>query len=77
MTARNTREKSRKAMGRGKPLSLTDLEIPVRPLLTREEEYHCGSRVREALGRLAEFLPRHPTGSVSYTHLPLPTSDLV
>lgn len=49
-------------MGRGKPLSLTDLEIPVRPLLTREEEYHCGSRVREALGRLAEFLPRHPTG---------------
>lgn len=48
--------------GRAKPLSLTDLEIPVKPLLTREQEVASGSKVRQSLKRLAEFLPRHPLG---------------
>ncbi len=48
--------------GRAKPLSLTDLEIPVKPLLTREQEVSSGSKVRQSLKRLAEFLPRHPLG---------------
>lgn len=47
---------------RGRPLSLTDLEIPIQPLLTREEEVRFGRRVRCALKRLAELLPRHPVG---------------
>ena len=60
-TSRQTVTPKSKAAAR-KPLSLMDLEIPVRPLLTREEEYYRGSRVREALDRLAELLPRHPVG---------------
>ena len=48
--------------GRGKTLSLTDLEIPVKPLLTRDQEISSGSKVRQSLKRLADFLPRHPLG---------------
>ena len=47
-------------------LSLSDLEIPVRPLLTREQEYFAGRRVRASLKRVAELLPRHPLGYLRY-----------
>ena len=45
-----------------KPLSLSDLEIPVRPLLTRDEELASGFRIQNALRRIAQILPRHPLG---------------
>ena len=47
---------------RGRPLSLTDLEIPVRPLLTREDETRSGLRIMRVLRLLAELLPRDPVG---------------
>lgn len=43
-------------------LSLSDLEIPVRPLLTHPEELSAGFRIRVCLDRLAVLLPRHPLG---------------
>ena len=46
----------------GTPLSLGDLQVPVRPLLTRDEEWRAGRRVRSCLARLAKLLPRHPEG---------------
>jgi RNA polymerase primary sigma factor len=39
-----------------------DLEIPVKPLLTLEEETRSGARIRSCLKRLASLLPRHPEG---------------
>jgi RNA polymerase sigma factor (sigma-70 family) len=42
------------------PLSLSDLQVPVRPLLTRTEEWRAGRRVRSALHRLERILPHHP-----------------
>lgn len=47
---------------KSKLLSFSDLEIPVEPLLTREQEYFSGSRIRVCLRRLAALLPRHPEG---------------
>jgi RNA polymerase sigma factor (sigma-70 family) len=44
------------------PLSFTDLEIPVEPLLTREQEARSGRLVQSSLRRLAVLLPRHPAG---------------
>ena len=46
----------------GTALSLSDLEIPVRPLLTHPEELSAGTRIRLCLDRLAVLLPRHPLG---------------
>jgi RNA polymerase primary sigma factor len=43
-------------------LSFSDLEIPVKPLLTKEQEARAGTQVQLALSRLAELLPRHPLG---------------
>ena len=43
-------------------LSLSDLEIPVRPLLNHAEELSAGFRIRRSLDRLAVLLPRHPLG---------------
>ncbi len=45
-----------------KVLSFSDLEIPVEPLLTREEEFRSGTRIRIALRRLSWLLPNHPAG---------------
>ncbi|MGQ9589106.1 MAG: sigma-70 family RNA polymerase sigma factor [Planctomycetota bacterium] len=45
-----------------KVLSFSDLEIPVEPLLTREEEFRSGTRIRVALRRLAWLVPNHPAG---------------
>jgi RNA polymerase primary sigma factor len=42
------------------PLSFTDLEIPVGPLLTREQEARSGRIIQSSLKRLARLLPRHP-----------------
>ena len=39
-----------------------DLEIPVKPLLTLEEETRSGVRIKSCLKRLASLLPRHPEG---------------
>ncbi len=50
----------------GTSLSLRDLEIPVEPLLTREEEWEAGRKVRAGLTQLAEILPRHPLGYRRY-----------
>src|SRR5688572_9378246 len=47
---------------RSKLLSFSDLEIPVEPLLTREQEFRSGKRIKIALRRLAKLLPRHPSG---------------
>jgi RNA polymerase primary sigma factor len=47
---------------KAKLLSFSDLEIPVEPLLTREQEFRSGSRIRACLTRLAAVLPRHPVG---------------
>jgi RNA polymerase primary sigma factor len=47
---------------RNKLLSFSDLEIPVEPLLTREQEYRSGKRIKIALKRLAKLLPRHSSG---------------
>jgi RNA polymerase primary sigma factor len=47
---------------RPKPLSLSDLEIPVRPLLTHAQELKSGQKIRLCLKRLARLLPRHPLG---------------
>ena len=47
---------------RSKLLSFSDLEIPVEPLLTREEEYRSGKKIKIALRRLAKLLPRHSNG---------------
>jgi RNA polymerase sigma factor (sigma-70 family) len=41
------------------PLSLSDLQVPVRPLLTRLEEWKAGARVRVTLRRMERLLPRH------------------
>jgi len=43
-------------------LSFSDLEIPVRPLLNREQERHGGERIQGSLSRLAALLPLHPRG---------------
>lgn len=44
------------------PLSLMDLQVPVRPLLSRSEEWAAGYRVRVSLARVQQLLPRHPEG---------------
>lgn len=49
-------------IAKSKLLSFSDLEIPVEPLLTREQEYQSGSRIRVCLRRLAALLPQHPDG---------------
>ncbi len=48
--------------GRAKVLSFSDLEIPVEPLLTREEEFRSGRKIKICLARLRQLLPRHPAG---------------
>lgn len=53
-------ERSRK--GKGKVLSFSDLEIPVEPLLTREQEVKSGRKIRASLKRLSRLLPRHLNG---------------
>lgn len=47
---------------RGKLLSFSDLEIPVEPLLTREQEFKSGRKIKFTLRRLAFLLVRHPAG---------------
>ncbi|MEM7233824.1 MAG: sigma-70 family RNA polymerase sigma factor [Planctomycetota bacterium] len=47
-------------------LSLSDLEVPVRPLLNKDEEAVAGRKVRAALARLGTFLPRHLNGYAHY-----------
>lgn len=47
-------------------LSLSDLEVPVRPLLTKDEEWRAGGRIQSSLARLARLLPRHPRGYRRY-----------
>lgn len=60
---RNSAEKTEEAKKvRSKLLSFSDLEIPVEPLLTREQEFHSGTKIRSLLRRLAEILPHHPGG---------------
>ncbi|MCZ6795439.1 MAG: sigma-70 family RNA polymerase sigma factor [Planctomycetota bacterium] len=56
----------RPAASKSRSLSLSDLEIPVQPLLTREEEHEASIRVQVSLGRLNELLPRHPLGYLRY-----------
>ena len=46
----------------GSVLSFSDLEIPVEPLLTKEQEFRSGRKIRLCLRRLAFLLPRHPVG---------------
>lgn len=64
----NTVAKRSTLVRRGRPrseisgLSFSDLEIPVKPLLTREQEAQAGTEVKLSLRRLAELLPRHPLG---------------
>jgi RNA polymerase sigma factor (sigma-70 family) len=62
--AKSTRMASadRLRRGKGKALSFSDLEIPVEPLLTREQEMRSGRKIRVSLKRLARFLPRHLNG---------------
>jgi RNA polymerase primary sigma factor len=48
--------------GRSKVLSFSDLEIPVEPLLTRDQELKSGRWIKVCLRRLAKLLPRHPAG---------------
>jgi hypothetical protein len=43
-------------------VAFSDLEIPVKPLLTLREETMSGARIRRGLRRLASLLPRHPEG---------------
>jgi len=76
MPSKQVKKKRKKTTIRGRPakdsgsvtssLSLRDLQIPVEPLLNREEEWRAGRRVRSCLRRLAEFLPRHPVGYRRY-----------
>jgi RNA polymerase primary sigma factor len=58
---KGTAEAADKA-NKSKLLSFSDLEIPVEPLLTREQEYKSGSKIRVCLRRLAALLPQHPGG---------------
>ena len=44
------------------PLSFSDLQIPVRPLLNAEQERRSGREIQACLKRLAVFLPRHIAG---------------
>jgi len=44
------------------PLAFSDLEVPVRPLLSREEEHRSGTSIQNSLARIARLLPRHPRG---------------
>ncbi len=46
--------------GQSKILSFSDLEIPVEPLLTKEQEHRGGRRIRVCLDRLRCLLPLHP-----------------
>ena len=46
----------------GTALSFSDLQIPVEPLLNREQESRSGAIIRSALARLAKVLPWHPSG---------------
>lgn len=59
---RRKRPSPQRPLSGPKPLSLSDLEIPVRRLLTHKEELRSGHRIRGCLNRLAVFLPRHPLG---------------
>lgn len=52
----------RKGLGQGRVLSFSDLEIPVRPLLTHPEETACGRRIQNGLQRLKALLPLYPAG---------------
>ncbi len=61
-TPKQSKLKAPAAAASPRPLSLMDLEVPVRPLLTREEEIFLGSKVRQSLRRLRTLLPRHPVG---------------
>jgi len=47
---------------RQKVLSFSDLEIPVEPLLSREQEFKSGRKIRLCLERLSRLLPLHPEG---------------
>ena len=47
---------------RQKVLSFSDLEIPVEPLLSREQEFKSGRKIRLCLERLSMLLPLHPEG---------------
>jgi RNA polymerase primary sigma factor len=51
-----------RAAAKPAPLSLSDLEVPVRPLLTHPQELRSGRKIRLSLSRLAQLLPRHPLG---------------
>jgi RNA polymerase primary sigma factor len=48
--------------GRAQTLSFSDLEVPVEPLLTREQEIYSSRRVCVLLKRLSAMLPFHPRG---------------
>ena len=48
---------------REEPLAFSDLEVPVRPLLTLPEETRIGARIRTCLRRLSVLLPLHPEGN--------------
>jgi len=52
--------------GRPKVLSFSDLEVPVEPLLTRDEEVKSGRRIRLSLRRLSSLLPATPAGYLRY-----------
>ena len=54
--------KAAKAANDRIPLSFSDLQIPVRPLLNAEQERWAGTVIQASLKRLAVFLPRHIAG---------------
>ena len=55
-----------KVTSKSKLLSFSDLEIPVEPLLTREQEFQSGSQIRVCLRRLSKLLSLHPVGYRRY-----------
>lgn len=55
-------EKARKAQNDRIPLSFSDLQIPVRPLLDAAQERRAGTIIQANLKRLAVFLPFHVGG---------------
>jgi RNA polymerase sigma factor (sigma-70 family) len=57
--SRNRLAKERKG---GRDLFRTELEIPVRELLTHEEELAGARKIGVCMARLSEILPRHPVG---------------
>ena len=57
---------ARKAQNGRIPLSFSDLQIPVRPLLNAAQERRAGAIIQTNLKRLAYFLPRHIGGYGRY-----------